>query len=71
MRIGNESVHLRKQISQLKLQYTILDPHGDLVDSSTIGTKEYLKGANPRTGTLVYFCSLLDANIDVLVTLKI
>ena len=58
MRIRDESVHLRKQISQLKLQYTILDPHGDLVDSF-------------RTGTLVYVCSLLDANIDVLVTLKI
>ena len=71
MRIRDESVHLGKQISQLKLQYTILDPHGDLVDSSTIVTKEYLKGANPRTGTLVYVCSLLYANINVLVTLQV
>ena len=69
MRIRDESVHLGEQISQLCTQYTILDPHGDLVDGSTIVTKEYLKGDNPRTGTLVYFCRFFDANIDVLVTL--
>ena len=44
---------------------------GRLVCTSPIGTKEYLKGANPRTGTLEDISSLTNANINFLITLKI